>query len=265
MRAVAKNTGSNSKKRAGTRSKTARAKQPLRSNSRARAAKSRNSAYILIIMVLVTALVLLVNRFYVITEHAQKKNHSRLIDAEGRNNKAELKKESEGTHEKSDKQIKREPTDASVIETSEKETQIYKPAVEEIKLYFIQFNEKTEKMYLSPVVRKVEKKSVLENTIKELIKGPTPLEKKKGLLSAVPPDLKLNNVRIKNRIAELDFNGVIERGASGSILLNRIDQIVYTATQFPTINSIIIKINGRNQQSLGSDGLSIEGPLQRRR
>jgi spore germination protein GerM len=257
---VAKNTGSNSKKRAGTRNKTARARQPSR--SRARAAMGRNSAYILIIMVLVTALVLLVNRFYDKTDHSLKKNQSSSVSVDDRNDKAELKKESERAPEKSDNKTVRESKEASVIETPEKE---YKPAGEEIKLYFIQFNQKTDKMYLSPVVRRVEKKSVLENTMKELIKGPTPLEKKKGLLSAVPADLKLNSVKIKNRIAELDFNSTIERGASGSILLNRIDQIVYTATQFPTINSIIIKINGRSQQSLGSDGLSIEGPLQRRR
>jgi len=76
--------------------------------------------------------------------------------------------------------------------------------------------------------------------------------------------MRINSVKIRNKTAEIDFNSAIEYGAAGSILLNRLDQIVYTATQFSGVGSVIIKINGKARQTLGADGLSISGPLHRR-
>jgi len=146
----------------------------------------------------------------------------------------------------------------------ELEQQLKIPEREEVKIYFVKLNEKTEKMLLTPVARKVARGEPLENTMRELIKGPTVAEKKKGLLTAVPPGLKVKSIRLKNGMAEIDFNGAIEQGAGGSVLINRIDQIVYTATQFRDVRSIVIKINGRPRQTLGTDGLSIGGPLHRR-
>jgi spore germination protein GerM len=68
----------------------------------------------------------------------------------------------------------------------------------------------------------------------------------------------------KNKSVEIDFNSSLEKGGAGNIIINRIDQIVYTMTQFKDINSIIIKINGQRRNSIGADGLSISGPIHRR-
>ncbi len=138
------------------------------------------------------------------------------------------------------------------------------PEEKSVRIYLVKLNEESDKMYLAPVGRKVTGGSVLENTMKELIKGPTATEKKKGMLTAVPSTLRVNGVKIRGNVAEIDFNGAIEQGAAGSILLNRIDQIVYTATQFPNVGSVVITINGKQRQTLGTDGLSIGGPLHRR-
>ena len=100
-------------------------------------------------------------------------------------------------------------------------------------------------------------------TLEQLIKGPTPYEQGKGYITAVPSHLKIRNIDIKGKTAEIDFNGVIEEGAAGDILLKRIQQIVNTATQFDNIDSIIIKINGQRRKTIGGDGLSIGGPLRR--
>ncbi len=255
----AKNASGSAKKKTGVSGKTPRARQSAARRPRAKASRGRNAAYVLIIMVLLTALILVINKYFDIVGPAQKGNPKEPVAAEQKGVTDEPQKTQKEKPEQ-EKQIRKEQG----IETA-KEPSEAKPDEEAVRLYFMQFNEKTEKMYLSTVFRRVEKKSLLENTIKELIKGPTFLEKKKGMLSAVPSDLKLNHVKVRNNTAELDFNSAIERGAGGSVLLNRIDQIVYTSTQFPEVKSVIIKINGRKQQSLGSDGLSIEGPLHRRR
>ena len=119
-------------------------------------------------------------------------------------------------------------------------------------------------MSLLPVKRNIKAESPLKATLNELIKGPNKTEKKKGLLTAIPDDLKIRNVQVIGRNAVLDFNSVIEENANGEILLTRIDQLVYTATQFEGIDSVIIKVNGKQKKFLGGDGLSVSGPIGRR-
>jgi len=133
----------------------------------------------------------------------------------------------------------------------------------EVLLYFLQFDEKSEKVNLKTVKRKLSDKQILAQTLNQLIKGPSPYEEGKGYITAVPDHLKVRSVTINEKIAEIDFNNAIEDGATGDILLKRIQQIVYTAAQFEDVDSIIIKIEGQRRKSLGGDGFSISGPLKR--
>jgi spore germination protein GerM len=237
-----------------------------------RAEKGKNPLYVLIIMALVTAIALMVNRYSMRDEGVKNKHKKNPIPISVESK--DKKDDGETRDEKKkapDKKVKAEKTEriekaekAEKREGAEKKEGAEKPPAEEVKVYFVKLNEKSEKMYLAPVTRTVNGGSLLENTMKELIRGPTAAEKKKGHLTAVPSGLRVNSVKIKNRSAEIDFNGAIEQGAGGSILINRIDQIVYTATQFPNVKSVVIKINGKQRQTLGTDGLSIGGPLHRR-
>jgi len=79
----------------------------------------------------------------------------------------------------------------------------------------------------------------------------------------VPASLRLRSVNIKGSTAEIDFSGEIEQSAAGEIVIKRVQQIVYTATQFDNVDSIVIMINGQRRKTLGSDGFSISGPLRR--
>jgi spore germination protein GerM len=220
---------------------------------------SRSPLYVLVIMGLVTAIALMLNRYYIKQEpQKDQATHSEPEKAPVQD-KRETKQLPEEEENKTDKPEKTEKS-----ESLKKEQQAKTPAKEEVRIYFVKFNEKSEKMLLTPVTRKIGRELPLENTMRELIKGPNAAEKKKGLLTAVPSNLRINGIRLKGGTAEIDFNGAIEQGAGGSVLINRIDQIVYTATQFPQVKSIVIKINGRPRQTLGTDGLSIGGPLHRR-
>jgi spore germination protein GerM len=221
--------------------------------------RGKNALYVLIIMGLVTALALLFGKFYMPQRPLAEKPPAEKQISEKKEDKREKQKEA-AEKEKESKTAREEKTKK---QTEIKESPEKKQA-ESVKVYFVALNEKTDKMYLSPVTRKVGGESLLENTLRELVKGPTAAEKRKGLLTAIPPELKINSVNIRNKTAEIDFNTAIEYGAAGSILINRLDQIVYTATQFSGVGSVIIKINGKTRQTLGADGLSISGPLHRR-
>lgn len=223
--------------------------------------RSKNPAYVLIIMGLVTALALLFGRYYTPQRPVAVKPPVEKPVSEKKEEKRD--KEQAGKDSKEDRGSKPEREEKTSKQTVIKEP-IEKKEAESVKVYLVALNEKTDKMYLTPVIRKVRREPLLENTLRELVKGPTAAEKRKGLMTAIPPELKINSVKIRNKTAELDFNTAIEYGAAGSILLNRLDQIVYTATQFSGVGSVIIKINGKTRQTLGADGLSISGPLHRR-
>lgn len=212
-------------------------------------ASSNSPFYVLTIMGLLTVIVIMLNKYNVNSSNIKSNPKKEIITSKDLAKNAELVNNTDRTH----------------IESAEKD----EPAQNEMnfvnaKIYFIKLNETTEKLYLSSVKRKVNKKTMLEESLHYLISGPRGPEKKRGLLTAVSDNIKIRNIKVRNKIAEIDFNSAIERNAGGDILLRRIDQIVYTATQFAGIDSIVIKINGRKRRTLGSDGLSINGPIHRR-
>lgn len=134
----------------------------------------------------------------------------------------------------------------------------------EVSIFLVRFDERTEKTSMAAVRRKVNAENPLDGALTALIAGPSAGEKRRGYLTAVPATLRVLDSKIQNGNAVIDFSGDIEWGATGSVLLSRIDQIVYTATQFEGVGGVIIRINGRRKNFIGSDGLAIGGPLHRK-
>lgn len=257
-------TGSNKKKKPATKKKAPAKKAPPRSAAGGPPGTSRNwgPLYMLTIMVLLTVIVLLAyrlnratgpggssfslfpgktvsekkHRFATVPRHeaAERNDNRKKIEQEAGKNTPEQGKTAAGDVEKN------------------------------IRIYLLRVDENSGRTSLVPVTRKVTGEDLLNESLQTLIKGPTRYEENRGLLSAVPGGLKLRSVRTRGNMALLDFNSAIEYGATGSILISRIDQIVYTATQFPNITSVVITINGTQKHFIGSDGLSINGPLHRR-
>lgn len=89
-------------------------------------------------------------------------------------------------------------------------------------------------------------RGVLRLALEELIKGPHPEE---GNLSpTLPATTRIIDVRIENKIAVISFSEevVTDPGAPGGSLAGGIfvQSIVYTATQFPTVDAALVKVNG---------------------
>ncbi len=238
---------SQSSKTSSSKAKTGKT-APKKNAAKERETVNRNPLYVLIILSLITVIVVLLNNFTMKPEKKVDPADDRdLIKTE------ELQKK---------EVIDEEPDESETAENGTKEAAAIKE--KSVKLYFIRLNENNEKFYLSTVRRNVDESRYFSETMNKLIQGPSGYEKKMGYLSAVPGDLRIRNIRLNNRTAFIDFNSAIEHDATGNILINRLDQIVYTATQFPEVDSVVVTINGRARDSLGSDGLSISGPLHRR-
>ena len=104
----------------------------------------------------------------------------------------------------------------------------------------------------------------LYETIKVLLEGVSNQESENGLVSFIPKNAELIYVQIKNNIAYINFNESFleqEYGLEGARI--QLQQIVYTATEFPEIHSVQILINERKETFLGETGFFIGRELKR--
>lgn len=120
-----------------------------------------------------------------------------------------------------------------------------------------------------PVIRKevgrsVAKDSPLTNCIISLLSGPTASESATGCRTLIPSGTRLYSASVKNGVATLDFSEEFEFNSYGvEGYLGQLMQIVYTATNFSTVDSVQILIEGQKKGYLGSEGVWIGSPLSR--
>ncbi len=106
--------------------------------------------------------------------------------------------------------------------------------------------------------------SPLTETIKSLIKGLTPSELNRGLISLIPDKTKLLGISIKRATAYINFNDSVKFNSFGEEgLAASLKQIVYTATEFKTVSNVQILINGKDEKYLSTEGIFVGKPLSR--
>ena len=134
--------------------------------------------------------------------------------------------------------------------------------VMKLKLYFMTINsdgsvsrkEITREMKKSP--------SPLADSIRALISGP--LASESGCRSLLSDGTRLISASVKNGVATLNFSGEFEFNQYGiEGLRGQLQQIVYTATAFPTVESVQFLVDGERREYLGSEGVWIGTPLGR--
>lgn len=130
-----------------------------------------------------------------------------------------------------------------------------------VSLFLLSYDETRDVVQYVPVKRKF--RDVTVNTaLAALIKGPDSREKERGLLTTIPPGLKIRSVSVEGDTATIDLSAEFMEEAFGDIAVNRINQIYMTATQFSNISSIVIHIEGKPLDEI--DGRYIEWPMKRR-
>lgn len=106
--------------------------------------------------------------------------------------------------------------------------------------------------------------SPLVDTIKALIAGPTASEENEGCRSLLSTGSSLLSASVRNGVATLNFSGEFEFNQYGiEGLRGQLQQIVFTATAFPTVESVQFLIDGERKDYLGSEGVWIGTPLNR--
>jgi len=104
----------------------------------------------------------------------------------------------------------------------------------------------------------------LSETIAALLAGPTPEETREGILSLIPPGTVLQSASAKDGTASLSFNENLRFNSFGiEGFRGQVRQIVFTATEFPTVRNVQILIDGGKVDFLSPEGLYIGKPLGR--
>jgi len=103
----------------------------------------------------------------------------------------------------------------------------------------------------------------LTDVLKTLIAGPSEDEKRKGLISLIPPDTKLQTATVRDSTAYISFSEDFQYNTYGvEGYSGQLRQIVFTATEFSNIKDVQILIEGRRIDYLG-EGIWIGSPISR--
>ncbi|MDQ3015025.1 MAG: GerMN domain-containing protein [bacterium] len=102
------------------------------------------------------------------------------------------------------------------------------------------------------VIREVPKVATIGKTaIEELLKGPTTLELSQGFSTALNTEVKVNSLTISDGTARVDFSSNLNKSVAGSCRVQAIRaQIEETLRQFPTVQNVIISIDGKTENIL---------------
>lgn len=103
-----------------------------------------------------------------------------------------------------------------------------------------------------PVERKIAKtQAVGRAALEELLKGPTEEEKDKSYLTSINPGVKIQSLTISGGTARVDFSALLDQNVGGSCRVAAIAaQITETLKQFPTVQKVIISVDGRTEDIL---------------
>lgn len=184
----------------------------------------------------------------------KKESHEEIIRQEEKKSespKVEEKKSDSESSKVAEKSDSKKTTEKTVSETRN------------TKLYFLSVDANGTSS-IKEVSRAMAKSdSPLTDALKAIIAGPNSTEKSAGCQTFISEGTRLISASVKNGIATLNFSENLAYNSFGLAGLNaELEQIVYTATAFPTVDSVQILIEGKLTDYL-AEGVWIGTPLKR--
>lgn len=117
---------------------------------------------------------------------------------------------------------------------------------------------------LSVVVRQVPyTERVATTAVSELLKGPSTTDSASGFHTEIPAGTNLRSVSIRNRIATVDLTGEFDDGGGSRSMFMRLAQLVFTVTQFDSVDSVALRLDGRPVEAFSGEGIVIDHPMTR--
>ncbi len=106
-------------------------------------------------------------------------------------------------------------------------------------------------------------KEVAKAAVEQLLKGPNVQEKEVGMFTAVPDGTLFLGVSVADKVATVDLSKEFESGGGTLSMSLRLAQVVYTLTQFPSVEKVQFRLDGKPVEVFGGEGLILDHPVGR--
>jgi germination protein M len=100
--------------------------------------------------------------------------------------------------------------------------------------------------------------------VQALLEGPNSEEGAAGVGTQVPDGTRFLGLTIDKGVATVDLTSEFESGGGSASMNMRIAQVVYTLTQFPTVEGVLFELDGRPVDVLGGEGVIVDHPVTRK-
>ena len=127
----------------------------------------------------------------------------------------------------------------------------------EVRAYFLRDE------VVGPVAREATDEAVAAGAMEGLLAGPTAAEQELGFTTAIPSGTELLGIEVEDGVATVDLSGEFGSGGGSASMMGRVAQVVFTVTQFPTVESVAFELDGEPVTALGGEGLLLEEPQTR--
>ena len=120
--------------------------------------------------------------------------------------------------------------------------------------------------HLVPVLREVPKtQAVATAAMRQLLAGPNARERaaSPALVTTVPGGTQLLGLSITDGVATVDLSREYESGGGSASMFGRLSQVVYTLTQFSTVQGVLFELDGQPVTIFGGEGLILDHPVGR--
>jgi spore germination protein GerM len=153
----------------------------------------------------------------------------------------------------------------TTVDPEEEEPVVELPSRElKARLFFVKVNDEGQ-ISLKSIIRTIPYDSApLTETVGSLMLGPDRSDLNKGLLNLIPQDSRLLSIKISGGTAYMDFSEEFRYNSLGfEGYKAQLMQLVYTATEFESVEDVQILIDGEKYDYLGAEGVYIGSPLNR--
>jgi germination protein M len=119
---------------------------------------------------------------------------------------------------------------------------------------------------LVPITREIPATmAVARAALNALLDGPSAPERRStpAVSSAIPTGTELLGLSITDGVATVDLSSEFESGGGSSSCLGRLGQVVYTLTQFGSVDSVALRVDGRPVSVFGCEDIVLDGPVGR--
>ena len=101
--------------------------------------------------------------------------------------------------------------------------------------------------------------------MRALLAGPNAKERgaSPAISTTIPDGTRLLGLSIDDGVATVDLSSEFESGGGTASCLGRLGQVVYTLTQFKSVDSVAFRVDGQPVSVFGCEGIVLDGPVGR--